>query len=227
MKSLPCTGFHQANDKFALYSSWARFETNSLGVRAGKEKLAKQNSAADTLIEAQLFTAFLFFVYRHLEVTTLDVQLHFLLYNVLLRTGKGGKKVLSLYLNLGHISTSIHCIFPLSFFPAAISVASGSTSPQPVMLQERQQCGVTVTQKHRASRTSTTWHGSHYTAIILAAERLCADDTKKSFFQSKFWGGFGPHKARGHDMTLYLSTGPLASSPLWSLLGKLLRYECN
>lgn len=110
---LPCTGFHQASDKFALYSYWARFETNSSGVRAGKKKPAQQNSAADTLIEAQLFTAFLFFVYRHMKVTPSDVLLHFLLLNALLRTGRG-KEVLSSYFKLDHVSTSIHCIFPFS-----------------------------------------------------------------------------------------------------------------
>lgn len=113
----------------------------------------------------------------------------------------------------------------LSFLLAAISVASRSTSPRPVMPQERRRCGVTVTQKRRALRTSMIWRGFYYTSI-LAAERLYAD-TKKSFFQWKFRGRFWPHKGRGHAMTLYLYTGPLPGSPLWSLLGKLLRYKCN
>lgn len=60
-------------------------------MRAGKEKLAEQNSAADTLVEARLFTAFLFFVYRHVKVTILDVLLHFILLSILLRTGSGEK----------------------------------------------------------------------------------------------------------------------------------------
>lgn len=92
------------------------------------------------------------------------------------------------------------------------------------MLRERRRCGVTVTQKRRAWRTSTTWRGLCYTSIP-AAENLYAD-TKKSF-QWKFWGRLGPHKGRGRAMTLYLYTSPLPGSQLWSLLGKLLRYKCN
>lgn len=117
----------------------------------------------------------------------------------LLRAGRD-KKVLSSHFKLEHVSTSIHRISPLSFLLAAISVASRLTSPRPVMLQERRRCGVTVTRKRQALRTSMTWHGFYYMSI-LAAEHLCAD-TKKSFFRWKFWGCFGPHKGRGCAVTL-------------------------
>lgn len=141
----------------------------------------------------------------------------------LLRTGRD-KKVLSSHFRLELVGSSIHHISPLSFLLAAISVASRLTSPRPVMLQERQRCGVTVTRKRQALRTSMTWHGFYYMSI-LAAEHLSAD-TKKSFFWWKFWGCFGPHKGRGRAVTLCVYW-PLPGSPLGSLLRKLLRYKCN
>lgn len=133
----------------------------------------------------------------------------------------GRKKLRFLHFNLNHVSLWIQCIF--SFLLTAISVVSRLTSPRLVMLQELRLCGVTVTQKRQELRTSKSWRCSYYTSI-LAAERFYAD-TKRSAIS--VWGCFGPHKGRGHAMTLYLYTGPLPGSQLSSLSGMLLRYKCN
>lgn len=84
----------------------------------------------------------------------------------------GGRKkllsFLSLRFMLDHVCTLIPCTFPFSSLLTAISVVSRSTSPRLVMLQELQQCGVMVTQKHQELRTSKTWRWFHYTSILAA-----------------------------------------------------------
>lgn len=165
-------------------------------------------------------------MYRHIKVNHFGCPA----FECVAKELEGIKKplsFLSLRFMLDHVRTLIPCTFPFSFLLTAISVVSRSTSPRLVMLQELQQCGVMVTQKHQELRTSKTWRWFHYTSI-LAAECASADTKKAFFFFSvKVWGGFGPHKGRGHAMTLYLYTGPLPGSQLFSLLGMLLRYKCN
>lgn len=118
-------------------------------------------------------------MYRHIKVNHFGCPA----FECVAKELEGIKKplsFLSLRFMLDHVRALIPCTFPFSFLLTAISVVSRSTSPRLVMLQELQQCGVMVTQKHQELRTSKTWRWFHYTSI-LAAECASAD-TKKAFF---------------------------------------------
>lgn len=114
-----------------------------------------------------LFIAFLFFVFRHIKVNHFGCPA----FECVAKELGGRKKLLSflsLRFMLDHVCTLIPCTFPFSSLLTAISVVSRSTSPRLVMLQELQQCGVMVTQKHQELRTSKTWRWFHYTSILAA-----------------------------------------------------------